>query len=488
MADSVAVGGAGSLKGSTPICVDLDGTLVRTDMLAEGVLGALGNIGLYRALLGLRNGNRAQFKHAIAAAGSFDPSTLPYEPAFLAFLRQQRHLGRRLFLVTAADVAVANRIAEFLGIFDEVIASDGVRNLKGKKKAEFLQARFGQHGFCYAGDSSADLPVWKVASSGILVNARMDVALRARGSTNIEAEFKSSGSLWHALLKAMRPHQWVKNILVFIPLFISGGDINPRSLSLSFLTFVAFSLTASGIYLLNDLTDLAADRRHPRKRERAIASGAVPVVIAVAASIILVTFGTGVAAGAGIFAIVGTYALLSVGYSARLKELPLVDVFMLGALYTIRLVGGGEATGHRVSLWLLAFSSFLFLSLALLKRVGELGNAPVDLNAALSRRGYVPSDVALLQMFGCSTSVAASLVLALFIQNEATAERYASPALLWGIVPLILFWLCRIWLSTTRGYMHDDPIVYAAKDWVSWLVAIATAALVVAARFSGRAW
>ena len=466
-----------------PLCVDLDGTLIRTDALVEGVLALATRPALAGALLGLRDGDRARFKRRIAAAAGLDPALLPYHQGLLAYLRQQRAAGRHLVLVTAADRAVADAVALHLGIFDEVMASDGVRNLKGRAKRLALVARFGERGFAYAGDSAADLHVWQSAAAAILVNASGATAAAARGMVPIEREFADRPPAALGLLRAMRPHQWVKNLLVFVPILAAGAALTPAALLAALIAFAAFCATASGIYLLNDLTDLAADRAHPRKRNRPFASGAVALTVGLAAGLLLVAVGAGLAWLGGILAVVALYAVLSISYSARLKEQPLVDVFMLAALYTIRLVGGGEATGHRVSLWLLAFSSFLFLGLALVKRVGELGAAAGKGDGQLARRGYQSADIPILQMFGCSASVAASLVLALFVQSEALTGRYATPALLWGVVPLVLFWQCRIWLSTTRGYMHDDPIVYAARDWVSWIVAGATALLALAARF-----
>lgn len=464
-----------------PLCVDMDGTIIRSDMLIEGVLALVASPRLYRALLGLRGGNRAAFKRSIASAADFDPALLPYNDAILVYLREQKAAGRQLFLVTAADSGVAQRIALHLDIFDEVIASDGMRNLKGRNKADALVERFGRDGFSYAGDSHADLAVWQVAQSGILVNATRRTAASARRLTTIEREFDHRGSSLSALFQAARPHQWVKNLLVFIPLLVSGTVFDAPSLVGAAIAFAAFCMTASGIYLLNDLADLTADRKHPRKRVRPFASGAATLRAGVVAAALFVAFGLTLAHTAGILLTILLYAALSVSYSAKLKEFPLVDVFMLGALYSIRLVGGGAASGHQVSLWLLAFSSFLFLGLALVKRVGELSTASKQ-GGQIARRGYEPADALVLQMFGCSSSVAAGVVLALFVQSEGTAERYASPELLWGLVPLVLFWQCRLWLSTARGYMHDDPIVYAARDRVSWLVLLAMGMLMVAAR------
>lgn len=468
-------------EASLPLCVDLDGTLVRSDMLFEGILALATNRSLYRALFSLWTGNRASFKRDIAASAAIDPSLLPYNEAVLTYLREQRALGRRLVLVTAADSSIAEAIAAHLGLFEEVLASDGARNLKGLQKAQVLLERFGKNGFSYMGDSRADLCVWQFAGSGIVVNASGSTVAAARRLTHIEATFDRRPAL-HGLVQAMRPHQWVKNLLVFVPLFVSGAELTLTAFITAVLAFSAFCCTASGIYLLNDFADLNADRRHSRKRTRPFASGTLPLKVGMAAAPMLIAIGAVLGQLAHILPIIAVYCAVSVTYSMKLKESPLVDVFMLAALYSLRLVGGGEATDHRVSLWLLAFSSFLFLSLALVKRVGELEATSVNGGDQIGRRGYQPTDTIILQMFGCGCSVASSLVLALFIQSEATAEHYASPILLWALVPLALFWQCRIWLSTARGYMDDDPIVYAARDWVSWLVASVAVTVVIVAR------
>jgi 4-hydroxybenzoate polyprenyltransferase len=268
----------------------------------------------------------------------------------------------------------------------------------------------------------------------------------------------------------MRPHQWVKNLLVFVPIFTAHAIADASAWISASLTFAAFCATASAIYLANDATDLAADRKHSRKRLRPFASGALPLTTGLGAAALLAVAGLALGLASGTLAVIAVYAALSTAYSLKLKEMPLIDVFLLGGLYTIRIFGGGVATGHALSLWLLAFSGFLFLGLALLKRVAELGPAKPASAGQVARRGYMPADLPILQMLGCSASFASSLVLALFVQREATAAQYASPGLLWGIVPVMLFWQCRLWLSTARGYMHDDPIIYSARDWVSWLV------------------
>jgi 4-hydroxybenzoate polyprenyltransferase/phosphoserine phosphatase len=464
-----------------PLCVDLDGTLVRSDTLVEGFFAFATNPRVVGALLRLAGG-RAAFKQAVAAGAELDPALLPYNETLLAYLRVQKAAGRRLVLATAADQRIARAVAVHLGIFDEVVASDGTSNLKGEAKARALVGRFGAGGFVYAGDSAADVPIWRQAAAVILVNAPAGVASQVRGSLPVELAIDDRPALLPELLKAMRPHQWVKNVLAFVPILTAHALGEASAWIGGIVMFLAFCFTASAIYLVNDLLDIAADRAHPRKRLRPFARGAVPLPIGAAVAVVLLVAGVGLALIGHVAWIVALYALMSVSYSFGLKQLPLVDVFMLGALYTIRLFGGGEATGHRLSLWLLGFSSFLFLSLALLKRVEEMMSVGSAGGSRAARRGYSAADTPILQLFGVAAAFASSIVLALFVQSEATAQHYASPSLLWFVVPLLLFWQCRMWLSGARGYMHHDPIVYAARDWVSWAIGAATAAVLIAAK------
>jgi 4-hydroxybenzoate polyprenyltransferase/phosphoserine phosphatase len=465
-----------------PLCVDLDGTLVAGDTLVEGVASLVHGGGLLDAVAALCRGGRAAFKRRVAERGSIDCAILPYNEDLLGFLRQQKAAGRRLMLATAADRRIAEAIAAHLDLFDEVIASDGAHNLKGAAKAEALMQRFGRGGFDYAGNDRSDLAIWRSARAAILVNTSPAVARAARKVSEIALELPRRTRLLPAALKAARPHQWVKNLLVFVPILTAHALDELSAWFYAAFLFAAFCATASAIYIINDLVDLAADRRHPRKRLRPFASGALSLSAGLAMAAALLCAGVPLAALSHGLYIVAVYAMMSITYSFWLKRQPLVDVFLLAALYTVRMFGGGEATGHRLSLWLLAFSTFLFLGLALLKRVEELSSQAVRSSRPLGRRGYLSSDADILQTMGCGASFASSLVLALFVQSEATAERYASPGLLWAIVPLMLFWQCRLWLSTARGYMHDDPIVYAARDWVSWSIGIAVFIIIAVAK------
>ena len=463
-----------------PLCVDLDGTLVRTDTLVESLSELATSWRIWRTAAALSKG-RAAFKQAVAQAAPVDPALLPYNEPFLAYLRQQKALGRYLVLATASNRQTADSIAGYLGIFDEVIASDSIRNLKGEAKAGALIDRFGVKGFSYAGNAPSDLAVWQQAATVIAVNAPGSVVARLRDMT-IERIIDDKPALPREIVRAMRPHQWVKNVLVFVPILTAHALMEPSAWVGGILMFLAFCAAASGIYIVNDLLDVKADRAHALKRMRPFARGTIPVEIGILIALGLLIASLALAGAARTIWVVAAYAMMSISYSVALKQLPLVDVFMLAALYTIRLFGGGEATGHRLSLWLLGFSSFLFLSLALLKRVEETMGLKNVAGGKAARRGYTAADAPILQLFGVASAFASSIVLALFVQNEATVQLYASPSLLWLVVPLILFWQCRMWLSGSRGYMHHDPIIYAAKDRISWIIGATTAAVLIAAK------
>lgn len=469
-------------RDAPPLCVDLDGTLLHTDLLAESLVSVVfRRPALLLRLPGWLAGGKANLKARLADHAIIDPAVLPYDDRVLAMLCRERANGRRLILATAADRRLADAVAAHLGLFDDVVASDGHRNLKGAAKAQALQEAVGGP-FSYAGNDVSDLDVWAAAESAVVVNASPALERKVCARHMVEEVIPPSGNRARALIKALRPHQWAKNILVFVPLVTANamGDLAGWALALG--AFLAFCATASGVYVLNDLSDLQADRAHPRKRRRPFASGALPVLTGLAAFPLLMMGGLALGWWLDILPIVAGYALLSTLYTFRIKELPLVDVFTLAALYTIRLFAGGEATDHHVSLWLLGFSGFLFLGLALIKRVTEL--APLAGGGSLARRGYLAGDLPVLRVMGVASTFVSCIVLALYVQSAEVASRYASPMVLWGLVPLLLFWQCRLWLSTERGHMHDDPIVYSARDWVSWIVAGGCLLLLLAARAS----
>ncbi len=462
-----------------PLVVDLDGSLVRTDTLLECVLALVKRpLLLWRALVAWRHG-RPRLKQALAAAADLDPAALPYNPQLVSYLREQQAAGRMLVLATGADRRIAESVAQHLDLFNLVLASDGRTNLTGPAKLAAIRDNLGDVPFSYVGNSRTDLAIWRGAASGICINARPGVARAAARATAIERPFESGTAWLLPLLRAMRPHQWAKNLLVFVPLVAARAIGDVAGWGEALVMFAAFCCTASGIYLANDLVDLAADRQHPNKCRRPFASGALALHIGLIAAPALVLAGLALSLPVGGLPLLLAYAACSCAYSLWLKSQALVDVFILAALYGMRLLAGGIATGYHVSLWLLAFSSFVFLSLAMVKRVAELRTLPPGDGRNAAGRGYRAEDLPMIQLMGVASSFVASLVLALYVQNELAAPLDREATLAWIVVPLVLFWECRMWLATSRGKMNDDPIVFAARDWVSWMIAICCVAVLL---------
>jgi 4-hydroxybenzoate polyprenyltransferase len=462
-----------------PLCIDLDGTLLRADILHECIAESLHCPSVLLRIPFYMARGRAFLKARLAEAAPPDVTTLPYDPDVLEMIKRERATGRRVVLVTATDRRIADRISAHLGLFDEVIASDGTTNLKGKKKAEELVRHFGTRGFSYAGNDNSDLTVWKESESAIVVG-NPGLRRRAAAVTRVEQVLPGPRKKLSSLLQLFRPYQWSKNLLVFVPL-LTANDISSVSNWMRCVgLFFALSVMASALYVLNDITDLRSDRAHPRKRLRGLASGYVSLRTGFALLIPGVGLALALAAVNGSFTLVLLYGALSFLYSTCFKRFPLIDIFMLAGIYAVRIFAGGVVGGHLVSVWLLTFSIFLFFSLAAVKRTAELVALPAD-NQKGSRRGYFAGDAPALEMMGVSSSFMSCLVLAFYVQSLTVQQNYTSPDLLWGIIVLVLFWQCRLWLATLRGRMQDDPIIFAAKDWVSWLVACAVVAIMLLA-------
>ncbi|MGB7213488.1 MAG: UbiA family prenyltransferase [Gammaproteobacteria bacterium] len=456
---------------SPPLCVDLDGTLLRTDLLLESTLALVRSRPLRAlAVLGRLIRGRAALKAAIADCVDLDASTLPYDESVLLYVRQERAKGRHTVLVTASTARFAQAVADYLGCFDEVMASNGTTNLKGVVKAEALARRFGERGFTYIGDSMADVPVWLRAATGLIAGASARTERAARAVTTVENVLGEAPRRLGAALSAMRPHQWLKNLLVFVPLLAGHRWTSPVLLAAT-VSFCAFCLVASASYLLNDLLDLPADRSHPSKRHRPLASGALPLATAawLMPALAVVGFGIALPIGGAFVVCLAAYFAVTVAYSLDLKRRPVVDVMTLAVLYTLRVIAGGVATGIELSFWLLAFSMFLFLSLALVKRTTEVQLASVT-GHDLSRRGYATSDAEPLRSMGIASGYLAVLVIALYINSDDVTKLYGHPEALWLLCPGALYWINRVWLKTSRGEMHDDPLVFTVKDRPSLIV------------------
>jgi len=473
-----------------PLIIDLDGTLIHTDMLHESALRTLRDkpVEVLRIPFLLARG-KAVLKRRLAQHGEFDAASLPYNTALLEWLRQERSSGRKLILCTASDQSIANAIADHLGVFDEVMASDGTVNLAGKNKADALVQRFGQAGYDYAGNSHADLPVWRSARRAVVVNAPPDLARRAANCCEVERSFAAPGAGFTAWRRVLRVHQWLKNLLLFVPLFAAHQFTDPANWMPLLLAFIAFSLCASSVYIANDLLDLESDRQHPRKRNRPFASGHVPAWQGVLCAPLLLAASAGVAwqVGGGFFAWLSGYFLLTCAYSWLLKRLMLVDCVTLALLYTLRIIAGAAALSMPLSFWLLAFSVFLFLSLAFVKRYAELQVQVLHGKKKAHGRGYYTTDAPLIQMLGVCAGYAALVVLALYLNSEAVVMLYRTPEIVWGAVPVMLFWVSWMWMQAHRGHMHDDPLVFAVKDKAS-LFAGACFAAVLAVGTAGWPW
>lgn len=453
-----------------PLVVDLDGTLIRSDMLHEAAV-QLARTAPWQALLipvWLAKG-KAALKQRLAQRTHADAEFLPYNEALVDWLQEQRRNKRHLVLCTASDALQAQAVAAHCGLFDEVLASDGSTNLGGKHKANALVQRFGRGGFVYAGNSKTDEPVWEEAGRAVVVDAPPSVLARAKAAYDVERVFQSPAPPASTWLRMLRSHQWTKNVLLFVSLFAAHklGDLHAWHNML--LGFIAFCLCASSVYIANDLLDLPSDRRHPRKRFRPFAAGALQIRTGVVLGPLLALVSLLLAArvGTSFLGWLGVYLVLTWLYSWWLKRIALIDCVTLAALYTLRIVAGAAAAGLALTFWLLAFSGFLFLCLAFVKRFTELQAQEAAGNDKAHGRGYVTADAPLIQSLGIASGYTAVVVLALYLNSDAVLQLYPSAELAWAAVPIMIFWVSWIWLQAHRGEMHDDPLVFALRDGTS---------------------
>jgi 4-hydroxybenzoate polyprenyltransferase/phosphoserine phosphatase len=459
------------------LCVDMDGTLLEGDSLWESLLALLGTHPWYVFFLPiwLLRG-KAALKHAIAERARMDVRTLPLREDVVEFLRQEKEKGRKLILATAADLIIAEAVAERVELFDTVLASDGKTNLSGGNKRKAIQEFLGAKDFDYAGDSSADIPVWKASRAAILVGPTPGLLEIVQRTVPVGQVFPRRRFRWASLVRALRPKHWVKNLLVFVPLVLAHKLRNVHLFTEALLAFVTFSLCASGGYVLNDLFDLEADRLHATKRSRPWASGQIPLWLGMVIAPLLMTAGWAIAASLSRLFLMEAiiYVAATVLYSAYIKRVPMVDVLVLTGLYLVRILGGGAATGIPVTPWLLAFSMFLLLSLAFAKRYMELvGQTPKSGEpSGLSKRNYIPADGDLVRQFGISSGYISVLVLALYVNDAEVTVLYRRPQWIWLACPLLLFWISRVWFLSSRGVLHEDPVVFAVRDGISYLLGL----------------
>ena len=465
-----------------PLCVDLDGTLVKSDTLMDSLLVLLRNRpldALWFPLWLLRG--KAAVKAEVGTRVSLDVCHLPYNRSVVEYLETERGEGRKLWLATGADQQLAARIAEHLGLFEGVLASDGKTNLIAGNKLEGLRRTFGDEGYDYIGNAGPDLPLLQHAGAAMIANPApaLRARLRARG-VSVEREFQDRTSPAKALFKAVRLHQWAKNILIFVPMLLAHR-LRAATFADTAIAFVSFSLCASSTYIANDLLDIESDRRHPRKRNRPFAAGDLSVTTGVVTSAALLAGAIAMAAvllPAGFLFWLLLYLVTTLAYSLVLKRVVLIDVIVLSGLYTVRMLAGAAATQVDISPWLAAFSVFLFLSLAMVKRFSELQNTRTRGQALANGRGYLLGDIEQLRSFGTSSAYAAVVVFSFYIgEARDVTSLYRHPTRLWLITPLLIYWLSRVWLLASRGELDEDPVIFAVTDRLSLLTGAAVAAI-----------
>ena len=470
-----------------PLYVDMDGTLLATDALWEMLIRLIRTRPwlLFSAPFWLIK-CKAFFKRKLVSHITLNPVLLPYNEPVIDYLNQERRKGREIILATASDRKAATSVANHLDLFSGVLASDGTINLAGNAKLSAILVHADGADFDYMGNSWPDVPIWHRASRAILVRPSRRLLAKAGQTSCVEAVLGTRPPFLHVFLRTLRVHQWSKNVLLLVPLLLAHKFTDNSRLISAFLAFVAFSLAASGVYILNDLLDLESDRQHPTKRSRPLASGLLPIPVAFATALLAIASSVGIASAFLPMLFLGVlliYQATTMAYSFALKRIAILDVIVLAGLYTIRVLAGAVATDVPVSPWFLAFSTFLFLSLAFVKRYGELrlaGNRGGDAGF-LEGRGYQPGDLDLLRSVGASSGYVAVAVFALYINSGDVHLLYARPAALWLIGPLILYWITRVWFLAHRGKMHDDPVVFALTDAHSYILAGLIAILLVVA-------
>lgn len=469
-------------KKSIPLCVDLDGTLVKLDTLHQALFLLLRRdpSSIFRIPGWILKG-KAFVKDQVMQRVTLDATVLPYHQSFLAWLREEHASGRTLVLATASNYRTANAVADHLGIFDEILASNADTNLRYDRKLTAIRNRFPHFG--YAGNDAADIPIWEMAEEVILVNPTRPA--RAKWAAKADHVFEERRPVLRMFIKAMRCEQWLKNVLIFTPMFLAHRFRDLTCFADTMLAFFTFSLAASSIYVLNDLFDLSADQHHPRKCKRPFAAGDLPIAVGslltpllVIISIIFCMF-----LPLPFFLVLLAYYVLTTLYSWRLKQIAIADVLTLAILFSMRILAGSVASGTPASGWFIEFAIFVFLSLALIKRLSELREMEdgSELKQEQRERGYKTEDLPLLLAFGTASGYIAVLVFTMYLVSDKVVQLYRHPQLLWLFCPLLLYWITRMWHLAWRGKMQDDPLAFATKDPQTMLVVACGVAIMLSA-------
>lgn len=469
-----------------PLVVDLDGSLLRTDTLHEAIAANLRHpSALFRAASAL-SGGKASFKRKLAVDAVDTVAIAPLNDAVVALIRERSESGAPVALATGADEQIAQAVASRIPEIGDVFASDGRLNLTGQAKVDVLVRAYGEGGFDYVGNSLTDAKVWDHASRRYLATRRRQGVPRWAADMDFAAVLRDPGpSPVRSWARAIRPHQSLKNLLLFLPLIAAHQFTDLSSLWRALLGFICFCLMASGVYLVNDTLDMRADRLHHRKRFRPIAAGWLSPIAAVtaAAAFTLVSIALAIFLGGIFVTVLLGYAVMTTTYSFWLKQVALVDVIMLALLYMVRIVAGAVATGIALSFWFTGVALFLFLSLALVKRYAEAHRAR-DETAQIHGRGYSGDDVHAILSLGSSSGLASVLLTAIYIQSESVTVLYAAPVALWLVVPVYFYWIANLWLKAGRGQMHEDPVVFALRDRASVISAATILVLFLVATFA----
>ncbi len=476
MSASVVAGDAAGF----PLAVDVDGTLLRTDFLHEAALQFVARHPFQapQLLLWLAGG-RAQLKTRLAEHVTPPISTMPLRQETLDLIRTAQQAGRPVYLASASDEGYVQALADRIGGISGVFGTTAECNLAGNAKAERLNAEFGAQGYDYVGDRPVDLAVWESSRLRYVVAHTRALEKQVTKQFDDVRVIARPRVRPNAYIRTLRAHQWSKNVLIFLGL-IAGHHFSFDAVVATLAAFLCFCTAASSAYIVNDLLDLPGDRSHSRKRNRPLAAGDLPISHAIALAGLLMLFSLALATTLPLqfVFVLATYVASTLAYSLWLKRKAIVDVIVLGGLYTIRVFAGLAAIEGSGSQWLLMFSLFLFLCLAIEKRCSELIRRREDRKERLEGRNYRVSDLAILMPLAAAAGYGAVLVFTLYLSSSEVRGLYAHPERMWLICPLLLYWISRILLLSNRNEMHDDPVVFALTDRVSWYVAAAAAVVI----------
>ncbi len=468
-----------------PVCVDLDGTLVKTDTLIEALASLLRENLLYIFLIPIwLFKGLLYFKQKVSIKSSLNANLLPYNQQVINLINDYKSKGHQIILITASHQLIANKICNFLKLFDDCIGSDESINLKKENKRNYLESRFGKKNYIYIGDSINDLPVWQSASIAVIVSNNRSLYEKVKKINSDVILIKDKSNIIKLALKQFRIHQWTKNILLFLPILMAHQILDYNKFLLLLIGFFAFSFAASAIYAINDLFDINNDRLHPVKKNRPLAAGDFPVlsVLTIAPILILVSIIISyLFLPLKFLFLLILYIIITISYSLYFKKIIILDILILASLYTIRIISGGVIAEVYLSPWLLTFSMFIFLSLAIVKRYTELKNLKLNNHIESKGRGYLTKDIDLMRSLGTASAYISIMVFALYINSKDVIALYTHPSLLWAVALLLLFWITRIWFLAERGEIKEDPLVFTVKDRISYIVGLLIVLIVVGA-------